>query len=53
MLDAPSYDENVTGIAYTSGGIITIPVNSRLSGSPQQFYTVGKGGLEIYLNGQR
>lgn len=36
----------------SSGAILTIPVNSRLSGSPQQMYVVGKGALEVYLNGQ-
>jgi hypothetical protein len=35
-----------------SGNIITIPVNSRLGGSPQQNYVVGKGALELFLNGQ-
>jgi hypothetical protein len=53
ILDKPSYDEVVTvGSFIASGTTITIPVNTRLSGSPQQFYTVGKGALEIYLNGQ-
>ena len=62
-LDTPSYDEfrEVVAAAPTgnqllgpviAGTIITLPVNSRLSGSPQQFYTVGKGTLEIFLNGQ-
>lgn len=52
-LDNPSYDENVTGVAIVADTTITIPVNSRLTGSPQQFYTVGKGALEVFLNGQR
>lgn len=53
MLDNPSYDESVTLVApITSGTVVLIPVNTRLSGSPQQFYTVGKGALEVYLNGQ-
>jgi hypothetical protein len=36
----------------SSGTNITIPVNSRAIGSPQEFYIVGKGKLEVYLNGQ-
>jgi hypothetical protein len=36
----------------TSGTTLTLPVNSRLTGSPQQYYVVGKGALELYLNGQ-
>lgn len=62
-LDNPSYDEFREIVAavptgnqlvgpVTTGTTITLPVNSRLSGSPQQFYTVGKGTLEIFLNGQ-
>lgn len=35
-----------------ANSILRLPVQSRISGSPQQEYTVGKGALEIYLNGQ-
>lgn len=35
-----------------AGAIVKIPNNSRLSGNPQQFYVLGKGTLELYLNGQ-
>lgn len=62
-LDQPSYDEfreivassptgNQLAGPITSGTTITLPTNSRLSGSPQQYYIVGKGTLEIFLNGQ-
>lgn len=54
ILDAPSYDEDaVTGGVILQGATINLPVNSREAGSPQQYYTVGKGALEVYLNGQR
>lgn len=54
MLQSPSYDEKYTIAApITAGTILTIPLNTRLSGSPQQFYIVGKGALEVFLNGQR
>lgn len=40
-------------IAPASPGTnITIPVNSRIAGSPQQVYVVGNGTLQIFLNGQ-
>jgi hypothetical protein len=58
----PSYDEHYTVVASSpvgnqilpknSGDVITIPKNSRVIGTPQQTYTVGKGALELYLNGQ-
>jgi hypothetical protein len=62
-LDNPSYDEFIEVVAVSptgnqllapvvSGTTITLPTNSRLTGSPSQYYTVGKGTLEIYLNGQ-
>lgn len=61
-LDNPAYDEfrEVVAAAPTgnqilpvlSGATIDLPVNSRLIGSPQQYYVVGKGALEVYLNGQ-
>jgi len=63
-LNAPAYDEplvvvsgapassnEVTG-PITSGSLLTLPDNSRMSGSAQN-YVVGRGGLELYLNGQR
>lgn len=54
VLDSASYDEDYPiGAPIIQGSVITIPVNSRLAGSPQQFYTVGKGALEVFLNGQR
>lgn len=62
-LDQPAYDEfrEVVAVAPTGNQIvgpvvastlITLPTNSRLVGNPQQFYIVGKGALEIFLNGQ-
>jgi hypothetical protein len=62
-LDQPSYDESYLLVAsspgpgeilgpITSGSNIQIPVNSRLIGTPQQYYVVGKGAIEVYLNGQ-
>jgi hypothetical protein len=60
-LDNPSYQETIEIVAsspgsgeslpVSSGSTISLPNNSRLSGDPQQNYTVGKGALEIYLNG--
>lgn len=35
-----------------TNSLVLLPINSRLIGNPQQFYTVGKGGIELYLNGQ-
>lgn len=63
IFDQPSYDESYDVVAaapgtgeilgpITAGTNITIPVNTRLGGSPQQQYVVGKGALEVYLNGQ-
>jgi len=51
-LDSPSYDE-ATDIAIDepSGTTQTIPLNTRL-GNVQQKYTVGKGILQFYINGQ-
>lgn len=62
-LDQPAYDEfreivsgSPTGNQLLgpvlNGTTIDLPVNSRLIGSPQQYYVVGKGTLEIFLNGQ-
>lgn len=54
LLDDPSYDEDiVTGMVITSGSTIDLPVQSRDVGTPQMYYTVGKGALEVFLNGQR
>lgn len=62
-LDDPSYDETVDIVAsgatpptslngpIISGTNISLPNNSRLSGAVQK-YTVGKGSLQVYLNGQ-
>lgn len=54
ILEAPSYDEDTVLLApVLQGSNITIPLNSRLPGNPQQLYIVGKGAIEIFLNGQR
>lgn len=54
VLNAASYDEDrLYSTTVAQSATITLPVNSRLAGSPQQYYTVGKGALEISLNGQR
>lgn len=62
-LDSPTYDETVDIVAsgatpptslngpVLSGTDITLPNNSRES-NVAQYYTVGKGTLEVYLNGQ-
>lgn len=62
-LDNPTYDEPLIVIAgvpiddnhiqgpFPSGTTFTLPDNSRTGDTPQ-FYTVGKGRLEIFLNGQ-
>ncbi len=64
-LDDPSYDEPLLLVASSPAGNneilgpisadtnITIPKNSRLPGSPQQYYTVGYAKLEVFLNGQK
>lgn len=61
-LDEPSYDETVVVVAsgatpplsingpVTVGTLITLPNNSRL-GNVAQKYTVGKGTIQVYLNG--
>ena len=62
-LDQPSYDEyreivasgatgNQLNGPILTGTTINLPNNSRLIGSPVQYYVVGKGTLEILLNGQ-
>lgn len=53
ILDAPSYDEDQVPGVTLSGATLTLPANSRVAGTPLQYYTVGKGALEVYLNGQR
>lgn len=62
-LDSPTYDEVVEIIAsgatppnslngpVANGTLITLPNNSREGNIPQQ-YTVGKGTLMVFLNGQ-
>lgn len=62
-LDSPTYDETVEIVAsgatpptslngpVANGTNITLPNNSR-EGNVPQFYTVGKGTLEVLLNGQ-
>lgn len=62
-LDSPNYDEPVDIVAAgqvppTSlngpvliNTLITLPNNTRLSNTPQK-YTVGKGTLQVFLNGQ-
>jgi len=62
-LDSPSYDEPVDIVAsgetpptslngpVTIGSIIDLPPNSRLA-FITQYYTVGKGSLQVFLNGQ-
>lgn len=62
-LDSPTYDETTTIVASgatppssLNGPIaattnITLPNNSRM-GNVAQKYTVGKGSLQLYLNGQ-
>lgn len=51
-LDDPSYDESVDIVADTSSGtLLTLPLNSR-EGNIQQKYTVNKGVLQFYINGQ-
>lgn len=64
ILDSPAYDEVVEivasgGTAPTSlngpianGTVITLPNNSRITGTPPQKYTVGHGILNVFLNGQ-
>ncbi|HLD91599.1 MAG TPA: hypothetical protein VI911_11430 [Patescibacteria group bacterium] len=46
---APSTDNELTG-PISAGTAITLPDDSRDSGSPQG-YVVGKGVLDVYLNG--
>lgn len=65
VLDTPSYDQTVDIVAsgatpptslngpIISGTNITLPNNARITGSPAQKYTVGKGVLQVSLNGQR
>ncbi len=52
-LDSPTYDEIFPVASPISiGGYVTLPNNSRLAGTPAQYYTVGKGALQVWLNGQ-
>jgi len=62
-LDSPTYDERVLVVAsgatppgsingpVANGSTITLPNNSREGNIPAQ-YTVGKGTLQVFLNGQ-
>lgn len=62
-LDSPTYDEVVEIVAsgatppaslngpVANGTLITLPNNTREGNIPQQ-YTVGKGSLQVFLNGQ-
>lgn len=51
-LDSPNYDEPLDiSIAEAPGTLITLPLNTRL-GNIQEKYTVGKGILQVFLNGQ-
>ena len=62
-LNAPSYDENVDIVAsgetpptslngpIAPTSLISLPDNTRM-GSITQYYTVGNGSLQVYLNGQ-
>lgn len=51
-LDDPSYDEFYDVVSLiSSGSVIVLPNNTRLGNIAQQ-YTVGKGLLEVALNGQ-
>ena len=62
-LDSPTYDERVLVVAsgatppgsingpVANGSTITLPNNSREGNIPGQ-YTVGKGTLQVFLNGQ-
>ena len=63
QLTDPSYDEPLVVISevptntnhvhgpITSGTTLTLPLNSR-NASATQYYTTGKGWLQVYLNGQ-
>lgn len=63
LLNEPSYDETIDIVAsgatpptsltgpISTGTVITLPNNSRMGALPQK-YTVGKGGLQVFLNGQ-
>lgn len=62
-LDNPSYDEPVDIVVsggtpptsldgpVTTGTIISLPPNTRLA-NITQYYTVGRGSLQVFLNGQ-
>jgi hypothetical protein len=64
ILDSPTYDEVVEIVAsgatpptslngpVANGTNITLPNNTRITGTPAQYYTVGKGTLQVFLNGQ-
>ena len=49
----PSYEEPYPVAAPISSGTnLTLPLNSR-NGSVQEYYVVGKGHLQLFLNGQK
>ena len=49
----PSYEEPYAVVApITSGDNITLPLNSR-NGNAAEYYLVGKGALQLFLNGQK
>lgn len=51
-LDDPNYDEHEDiAVDTPSGSILTLPLNSRM-GNVQQKYSVGKGSIQFYINGQ-
>lgn len=53
LLDDPSYDEDIeVTVTIPQGSQINLPPNTRKANN-QQFYTVGYGALEVFLNGQR
>lgn len=50
ITEAPVDDNHIQG-PISSGSTLTLPLNTRAAFAPQ-FYTVGKGYLQVYLNGQ-
>jgi len=53
VLAEPSYEEFTNILTTTaSGSILDLPANSRVAGFPQQYYVVGNGALQLFLNGQ-
>lgn len=56
IFDRPSYDETIEytimDVPPVKGDLIQLPDNTRAPGPPPQPYVMGKGALEVYLNGQ-